>query len=96
MIAGVISVSIVGGENNLLEIIGEGVDSVSLANSLRKKFPYTDIVSVEETKEAKSPESSPPPPSPPPPPYRVYDYGYPPPYYRGQYCDPGPPNCSII
>ncbi|KAL8462085.1 hypothetical protein ACS0TY_033240 [Phlomoides rotata] len=90
---GVISVSI--GENSQLEVIGEGVDSVSLANSLRKKFPYTNIVSVAAIKETKSPDSSPPPS---PPPYPVYNYGYPPPpaYYRGQYYDPGPPNCSII
>ncbi|XP_073311631.1 heavy metal-associated isoprenylated plant protein 16-like [Primulina huaijiensis] len=33
-------------ERNHMVVIGEGVDSVSLANSLRKRLQFADIVSV--------------------------------------------------
>ncbi|KAL0306204.1 UNVERIFIED_CONTAM: Heavy metal-associated isoprenylated plant protein 47 [Sesamum radiatum] len=77
---GVSSVS-VGKDNDQLEVIGEGVDSVCLAKSLRKKFCFADIVSVQEVKPPK-PE---PEPKPCPPPqcmaiwqeFPVYDTGPP-------------------
>ncbi|KAJ0044691.1 hypothetical protein Pint_03684 [Pistacia integerrima] len=37
-------------------VIGEEVDSVRLTKSLRKKFQYADIVSVQEEKEKKEEE----------------------------------------
>ncbi|KAG8385965.1 hypothetical protein BUALT_Bualt03G0100000 [Buddleja alternifolia] len=48
-IQGVSSVSI-GKENDELVVIGEGVDSVCLAKSLRKKFCFANIISVQEVK----------------------------------------------
>lgn len=105
--AGVISVSI-GEESDRLQVMGEGVDSVRLANSLRKKFCYAEIISVGEVEAAAadadastSPESTPPPPCPlkpcpaqycPPPPYCPQ----PPFYYDYRVYDPAPPNCSIF
>ncbi|KAL0362970.1 UNVERIFIED_CONTAM: Heavy metal-associated isoprenylated plant protein 47 [Sesamum calycinum] len=82
---GVSSVS-VGKDNDQLEVIGEGVDSVCLAKSLRKKFCFADIVSVQEVKPPKpEPEPKPcPPPCPPPQcmaiwqEFPVYDTGPPP------------------
>ncbi|XP_057765391.1 heavy metal-associated isoprenylated plant protein 47-like [Salvia miltiorrhiza] len=85
---GVISVSI-GKENDVLEVIGEGVDSVCLAKSLRKKFCFADIVSVAEVK----------PPAPPSPEKCLLQpCFYPPtPLYEWQYYDRGPTNnCSIM
>ncbi|KAL0353463.1 UNVERIFIED_CONTAM: Heavy metal-associated isoprenylated plant protein 47 [Sesamum angustifolium] len=85
---GVSSVSL-GKDNDQLEVIGEGVDSVCLAKSLRKKFCFADIVSVDEVKPPKpEPEPKPdpkpcPPPCPPPPcmaiwqEFPVYDTGPP-------------------
>ncbi|KAI3456762.1 hypothetical protein Pfo_013425 [Paulownia fortunei] len=86
----VISVSI-GKENDRIEVLGEGVDSVCLAKSLRKKFCFADIVSVEEVKPPKPPDPSPPP-SPPcyyPPPCQPF-------YYECPVYDTGPPSCSIM
>ncbi|KAL2245180.1 heavy metal-associated isoprenylated plant protein 47 isoform X2 [Sesamum indicum] len=54
---GVSSVS-VGKDNDQLQVVGEGVDSVCLAKSLRKKFCFADIVSVQEVKPPK-PEPTP-------------------------------------
>ncbi|CAL9134039.1 unnamed protein product [Musa textilis] len=48
---GIETVSIDGEEKDLLVIIGERVDSVALACSLRKKLHCADIVTVEEVKE---------------------------------------------
>ncbi|CAL9149111.1 heavy metal-associated isoprenylated plant protein 47-like [Musa acuminata AAA Group] len=48
---GIETVSIEGEERDLLVIIGERVDSVALACSLRKKLHCADILTVEEVKE---------------------------------------------
>ncbi|KAJ8491111.1 hypothetical protein OPV22_012832 [Ensete ventricosum] len=48
---GIETVSIEGKEKDLLVIIGERVDSVALACSLRKKLHCAEIVTVEEVKE---------------------------------------------
>ncbi|KAK6149458.1 hypothetical protein DH2020_016983 [Rehmannia glutinosa] len=86
---GVMSVSI-GKENNRVEVIGEGVDSVCLAKSLRKKFRFADIVSVGEVKPPKpsDPWPSPSPPRSFPPPCQPFYYGRP-------VYDTGP-NCSFM
>ncbi|KAL0399062.1 UNVERIFIED_CONTAM: Heavy metal-associated isoprenylated plant protein 47 [Sesamum radiatum] len=78
-----VSSVIVGKDNDRLEVIGEGVDSVCLAKSLRKKFCFADIVSIGEEK--------PPPPSncPPPPPCQPYCYASP-------VYETAPPNCSFM
>ncbi|KAA8534597.1 hypothetical protein F0562_032144 [Nyssa sinensis] len=47
---GVTSVAIEGEDKDRVVVIGDGVDSASLANSLRKKVGYADIISVEEVK----------------------------------------------
>ncbi|KAL1556125.1 heavy metal-associated isoprenylated plant protein 47-like [Salvia divinorum] len=86
---GVISVSI-GKDNDQLEVIGEGVHSVCLAKSLRKKFCFADILSVAEVKPAAtSPEKYPLPPYMfPPPPFQ--------PFYEHHYYDPGNSSCYIM
>ncbi|EYU27493.1 hypothetical protein ABFS82_13G153400 [Erythranthe guttata] len=73
---GVSSVSI-GKEGDRIEVIGEGVDSVCLAKSLRKKFCFADIVSVGEVKPVNPPQPTPP-----------FNYYYPPPC--PQYYNPCP------
>lgn len=85
--AGVMGVSI--GGNDKLEVVGEEVDSVSLANSLRKKFCFAEIISVGE---AKPPPPKPPVPPlcPPPPPYYCH------PIICESVYDPPPTNCSIM
>ena len=40
-------------EKGQVEVIGDGVDSMCLTMSLRKKLGHADIVSVEEVKEKK-------------------------------------------
>ncbi|KAL7130717.1 hypothetical protein ABFS83_13G152400 [Erythranthe nasuta] len=79
---GVSSVSI-GKEGDCIEVIGEGVDSVCLAQSLRKKFCFANIVSVGEVKPVNPPQPTPPFNYYPPPcpqyynPCPVYDTGSP-------------------
>lgn len=79
----------IGKENDRLEVIGEGVDSVCLAKTLRKKFCFADIVTVGEVK-PKTPERKPP----------LCYYPYPPPcptyYTECPVYDTGPPNCSLM
>ncbi|PON94099.1 hypothetical protein TorRG33x02_101380 [Trema orientale] len=49
---GVISVALKGESKNQIEVIGEGiVDAAGLAEALRKKVGYADLVSVEEIRE---------------------------------------------
>ncbi|KAL1556110.1 25S rRNA (uracil(2634)-N(3))-methyltransferase [Salvia divinorum] len=81
-VQGVNSVSI--GASDKLEVVGEEVDSVCLANCLRKKFCFAEIISVGEAK--------PQPPKPPPPP----PYCHPICYESVYVYDPPPPNCSIL
>ncbi|XP_004294919.1 PREDICTED: uncharacterized protein LOC101303978 [Fragaria vesca subsp. vesca] len=54
---GVSNVSIEADKDQIV-VIGDGVDSVCLVKSLRKKLRYVEIVSVEEVKKAeeKKPE----------------------------------------
>ncbi|XP_062079129.1 heavy metal-associated isoprenylated plant protein 47-like [Humulus lupulus] len=48
---GVISVALKGESKNQIEVIGEGVvDAVGLAQTLRKKVGYANIVTVEQLK----------------------------------------------
>ncbi|XP_022878681.1 heavy metal-associated isoprenylated plant protein 47-like [Olea europaea var. sylvestris] len=58
---GVISMTII--KDDEMVVTGEGIDAACLIMSLRKKFCYVEIVSVEEVK-----PPPPPPPRPPPPP----------------------------
>ncbi|KAK0601462.1 hypothetical protein LWI29_024489 [Acer saccharum] len=50
---GVTKVEIQGKGRDELVVIGNEVDSVKLAQSLRKKLHYADILSVQEEKEKK-------------------------------------------
>ncbi|XP_042006189.1 heavy metal-associated isoprenylated plant protein 47-like [Salvia splendens] len=93
---GVTSVSI-GKENDQLEVVGVGVDSVCLVKSLRKKFCFADILSIAEVKPAAAAAASPSPspdkcPLPlcmfPPPPFQ--------PLYECHYYDPENPSCYIM
>ncbi|XP_020554162.1 heavy metal-associated isoprenylated plant protein 47-like isoform X2 [Sesamum indicum] len=85
---GVSSVS-VGKDNDQLQVVGEGVDSVCLAKSLRKKFCFADIVSVQEVKPPK-PEPTPClPPCDYQPPWLAIQHEFP-------VCDTGPPNCVVM
>ncbi|XP_008232363.1 PREDICTED: uncharacterized protein LOC103331515 isoform X1 [Prunus mume] len=51
---GVISVAFQGPNRDKMVITGDGVDAVDMANSLRKKLGYADLVSVEEITEKKA------------------------------------------
>ncbi|GMN62120.1 hypothetical protein TIFTF001_031201 [Ficus carica] len=52
---GVISVALKGETKNRIEVIGEGiVDAAGLAETLRKKVGFADLMSVEEVKEKSS------------------------------------------
>lgn len=52
IIIGVISVALKGEKKNRIEVIGEGiVDAAGLAETLRKKVGFADLVSVEEIKD---------------------------------------------
>ncbi|KAL1556122.1 heavy metal-associated isoprenylated plant protein 47-like [Salvia divinorum] len=91
-VPGVAAVSI--GENDQLVVIGEGVDFVCLAKSLRKKFCFADIVSVEDVKPPDSSGPSSPNSSPPQPTPAQY---CPPVYYETRVVyDASPPNCTIL
>jgi hypothetical protein len=96
---GVISVGVLGSDKDQLVVSGEGVDSVKLTHSLRKKFcPATTILSVEEVKEKgnepKKVETNP----------EVHSFSFPqfpvyyqpPNYYHEAVYDPYPDNCSIM
>ncbi|XP_057793453.1 heavy metal-associated isoprenylated plant protein 47-like [Salvia miltiorrhiza] len=75
---GVISVNI-GKEIDMLEVMGEGVDSVCLVKALRKKFCFADILSIEEVKAEKPPQTPPLPPCVlqwPPPPLPICECNY--------------------
>ena len=51
MSLGVISVAFKGEKKNQIEVIGEGVvDAAGLAETLRKKVGYANLVSVQEVK----------------------------------------------
>lgn len=89
--AGVAAVSI--GENDQLVVIGEGVDSVCLAKSLRKKFCFADIVSIQDVNPANSSGPSSPVSSPPRPTPAQY---CPPVYCERVVYDASPPNCTIL
>ncbi|KAF4349520.1 hypothetical protein CsatB_013224 [Cannabis sativa] len=47
---GVISVALKGESKNQIEVIGEGIDAVGLAKTLRKKVGYASILTVEQLK----------------------------------------------
>ncbi|KAG6405222.1 hypothetical protein SASPL_132808 [Salvia splendens] len=81
------------GENDQLVVTGERVDSVCLAKSLRKKFCFADIVSIEDVKPANSSGSSSPNSSPPRPTPAQY---CPTVYYERVVYDASPPNCTIL
>lgn len=91
-VAGVEAVALKGDEKDQIEVIGEGIDTVELAKSLRKYVGRADVVSVgpfkEEKKEEKKDEKKDPVPL----------------YYFGYTCPPAPcyyepcrdPSCSIM
>ena len=58
--AGVTSVSLDGDDNDRVVVMGDNVNTVSLANQLNKKFPRITIVSVQKVKkpEEKKPTST--------------------------------------
>ncbi|KAL3848679.1 hypothetical protein ACJIZ3_010561 [Penstemon smallii] len=80
-VIGVEAVAVIGAEKDQLQVIGEGIDSVTLTRLLRKKLARADLVSVGEAKKEegavkKAEASTPQPPvvewNPPP------SYGFPP------------------
>ncbi|GAA0145650.1 hypothetical protein LIER_36160 [Lithospermum erythrorhizon] len=44
--SGVLSVSLIGDDNNEIEVIGEGMDPAKLTISLRKNLVYAELLSV--------------------------------------------------
>ncbi|KAL2495812.1 Heavy metal transport/detoxification superfamily protein [Forsythia ovata] len=89
-VRGVTSVTI-DKENDNMVVIGEGIDVACLIKSLRKKFHFVEIVSIEEVKPPPDPPS--PPPCLPPPCYYPSSCQ---PYYECPVYDQNPPNCSIM
>lgn len=59
--AGVLSAHIAGKEKDQLEVVGEEIDSVTIAIALRKKLGSVDIVSVapEQKKDGEKEENKP-------------------------------------
>ncbi|XP_031283944.1 disease resistance protein RGA5-like [Pistacia vera] len=99
--SGVESAAIKGEDKSQIEIIGDGMDAVELATSLKKKFKYAELVSVgpagdgpkkEEEKENKATVEVK------PVDYWSYYQGGMPYYdYRVVYADPYyPSNCFIM
>ncbi|XP_051125174.1 heavy metal-associated isoprenylated plant protein 47-like [Andrographis paniculata] len=92
-ITGVSSVSVGGKTGNELTVIGEDVDAVFLATSLRRKFCFARIMTIEEVK----PPSPPPKPKPEPEPKcqatPICYYPWQPPVCVGP---PSPEPCSIM
>ncbi|XP_006665112.2 heavy metal-associated isoprenylated plant protein 47-like [Oryza brachyantha] len=84
--SGVNSVRVAGDGTDRLEVVGDGVDPVCIANRIRRKIGYAEIVQVEEVKEKKSVPPMPVPAMPLPP---ELCYGYPLPCY--QHHHPPPP-----
>ncbi|TKW39978.1 hypothetical protein SEVIR_1G215600v4 [Setaria viridis] len=69
---GVVSVAIAGADRDQVVVVGEGVDSVELTSTLRKKVGPAQLVQVgEDKKEVKPPAAAA------PAPYNPW-YGYPP------------------
>ncbi|CAK9145043.1 unnamed protein product [Ilex paraguariensis] len=80
-------------EADQLVVIGDGVDSVCLINSLRKKFGNVTLVSVEPVKPEVVEEK----PNDDPVPIQWQTWPYHPQFYTcQQVCDPNPPSCSIM
>ncbi|MQM17680.1 hypothetical protein Taro_050655 [Colocasia esculenta] len=52
-IKGVLSAAIEGADKNKIVIIGEGVDSVTLTTSLRKRMGFAELISVSVVEEEK-------------------------------------------
>lgn len=50
------SVSVEGEDKNLVVVIGEGIDSVGMTKSLRKKLGDAELVTVAPVEEKKKPE----------------------------------------
>lgn len=84
-------------EKGQVEVIGDGVDSMCLTMSLRKKLGHADIVSVEEVKEKK--EEKKPADEPVPIPWiSGYNYVHYP-QYHPMHCQvvyDEPSNCSVM
>ncbi|CAN6228471.1 unnamed protein product [Urochloa humidicola] len=98
---GVISMEIAGGGRDKLEVVGNGVDAVSLVSCLRRKLGHAEILQVEVVKDTdttKEPDdTTPEPPEPVEPPPQCYlGYCYfqhhPPPVVACE--EPG--NCLIM
>ncbi|WCJ30272.1 Disease resistance protein Pik-1 [Euphorbia peplus] len=50
-VSGVVSAGLGGKGKNQVEIVGDGVDTVQLATSLRKKFGHAEILSISDVVE---------------------------------------------
>ncbi|XP_010246562.1 PREDICTED: uncharacterized protein LOC104589819 [Nelumbo nucifera] len=57
-VSGVETAALQGDDKNQIAVIGEGIDSIELTTSLRKKFGYADLLTVgpDEKKEEKKEE----------------------------------------
>lgn len=84
---GVTSVALEAAKDQIV-VIGEEVDSVKLAKSLRKKVGHAVLMSVQEEKdkdkEKKEDDKKP----------TLYCYPQPPPY--AVVCDSNPDNCTVL
>ncbi|RWR84861.1 heavy metal-associated isoprenylated plant protein 47-like protein [Cinnamomum micranthum f. kanehirae] len=93
--AGVNYVAIEGNDEDRVVVIGDGVDSISLINLMRKKVGHTDVVTVDEVKpdaekkEEKGVVSE--------PTQWIYHYNQHPRFIRYEHVyETDPPGCSIM
>ncbi|KAK1389179.1 Heavy metal-associated isoprenylated plant protein 39 [Heracleum sosnowskyi] len=90
---GVEAVALKGDDKDQIEVIGEGIDTIELAKSLRKYVGRADVVSVGPFKEEKKDEKKD------PVPICYYGYTCPPCSYGPAPCYYEPcrdPSCSIM
>ncbi|GLT83722.1 hypothetical protein SLE2022_019940 [Rubroshorea leprosula] len=94
---GLNSVAIQGADKNELVVTGDGIDSVALTCTLRKRVGYATIISVQEEKaQAKADQQ---PSKKPDPSTEIIPpiwYCYPPTCQELVVCDPNPNPCSIL
>ncbi|KAF8015709.1 hypothetical protein BT93_H1283 [Corymbia citriodora subsp. variegata] len=86
-VPGIASLSVKGTDQDMIEVIGDGVDAVELAKKLRKSVGHAMLETVDDVKEEKKEEKPKE-----PPPVVVYPPGLPP-YIL---MEPEPACCTIM
>ncbi|KAL3848680.1 hypothetical protein ACJIZ3_010562 [Penstemon smallii] len=98
-VTGVESVAVIGAEKDQLQVIGEGIDSVTLTRLLRKNVAHAVLVSVGEAKKEAAAEKKAEAPTPQPPVVGWYpppSYGFPPYQFVEVRDSVNDPSCTIM